>query len=354
LSAALPWLLAADREKVLAKMLEQAAAPDDLTVIAQALSEIRSPRAEEALWNLLSHPAATLATADSIKSSLMITYFPRHYYNLEQAPARDRKRAIAAATARARSAERRVRLVGLAMLITLEQETAAEIARSLLGDEKAQPDERTDALRVVLLGLPEAEAVRSALKHLASDSSARQRLALAYLTGDLHRLQSVGDGALTLSADQYAHYGGRGEAVAVGEPIVPEPPAGLAVEPLLPLLEADDLRTAAQAGYLVALLGRPEGLPPLLAFWQAKAAADPGWMRMVYRAIVVLNDGSKIGALREIYNRLHNDDNFSYLPEFYWTIRSMTAPEVLALRKTMRDEVGVEQLKQSGVAPTPY
>jgi len=143
-------------------------------------------------------------------------------------------------------------------------------------------------------------------------------------------------------------------AVAVGEPIVPEPPAGLTVESLLPLLEADDRRTAAQAGYLVALLGRAEGLSPLVAFWQTKATSDPGWMRMVYRAVASLNDGSKVGVLREIYNRLHNDENDSYLPEFYWTIRSMTAPETLPLRKTIRDEVGVEQLKRSGTAPAPY
>ncbi len=354
LSAALPWLLAADREKILAKMLERPAAPDDLAIIAEALAEIRSPRAEVALWNLLAHPVATLVTAESVKSSLTMTYFPSHYYNLEQAPAGDRKRAIAAATAHARGPVHRERLVGLAMLLSLAQETASEIAQPLLDDEKAQDDERTDALRVVLLALPEVEAVRAAVKHLASKSSARQRTALAYLTGDTHRLQSLGEGAFALSANPYAHHAGRGMAVGVGEPIVPEPPAGLTVEPLLPLLAVDDPRTAAQAGYLVSLLGRPEGLPPLLAFWQTKAAADPGWMRMVYRAVASLNDGSKVGVLREIYNRLHNDENGSYLPEFYWTIRSMTASDILPLRKTMRDEVGVEQLKRSGSTPMPY
>jgi hypothetical protein len=246
-----------------------------------------------------------------------------------------------------------VRLVGLAMLISLEAGTAAEIARPLLDDEKAPADERTDALRVVLVALSEAEGVRVAVRQLASESPARQRAALAYLVGDSHRLQSLGEGAFHLNADWNSHYGGS-QAVIVGSPIAPEPPAGLAVEPLLPLLEADDPRTAAQAGYLAALLGRAEGLSPLLAFWQTKAASDPGWMRMVYRAIASLNDGSKVGALREIYNRLHNDENDDYLSEFYWTIRSMTAPETLPLRKTIRDEVGVEQLKRSATAPMPY
>jgi HEAT repeat protein len=354
LSAALPWLRADGRDKVLRKMLERTASSDDLAIIAHALSEVRSPRAEAALWTLISHPAATLASAETVKSSLMITYFPNHYYNLNQAPARDRKRAVAAATTRARADGHRLRLVGLAMLISLEPETAVEIAQKLLADERTQDDERTDALRVVLLALPEVEAVRAAIGHLASSSPPRQQAALAYLTADMHRLQSLGDGAFVLSADQYARYGAGSTAVAVGEPIVPEPPAGLVAEPLLPLLSAEDPRTAAQAGYLVALLGREEGLRPLMSFWQTRAVSDPGWMRMVYRAIASLNDGSQAAVLREIYNRLHNEENDQYLSEFYWTIRSMTAAEILPLRKTIRDEVGLEQLRRSATAPTPY
>jgi hypothetical protein len=31
--------------------------------------------------------------------------------------------------------------------------------------------------------------------------------------------------------------------------------------------------------------------------------------------------------------------------EFYWTIRSMHGPEILKLRKKIRDEIGIEQLR---------
>jgi hypothetical protein len=68
-------------------------------------------------------------------------------------------------------------------------------------------------------------------------------------------------------------------------------------------------------------------------------------MRLVYRAIARGDDSSRVGVLNDIYGRLHTDDHSHFLPEFYWTIRSMTGPEILELRKTMRDEVGVENLR---------
>src|SRR5207245_9261766 len=124
-----------------------------------------------------------------------------------------------------------------------------------------------------------------------------------------------------------------------------QPPPALEAEPLLPLLDSPDSKVAAQAGYLLALLGRPEGLPSLLAYWRNRAANDPDWMRLVYRAVSKLDDGSQVPALKEIYARLNNDHNRQYLSEFYWTIRNMTGPEILALRKLIRDEVGVQNLR---------
>ena len=31
--------------------------------------------------------------------------------------------------------------------------------------------------------------------------------------------------------------------------------------------------------------------------------------------------------------------------DFYWTIRGMTGPEILAFRKQIRDEIGMDQLR---------
>jgi hypothetical protein len=166
---------------------------------------------------------------------------------------------------------------------------------------------------------------------------------LASLTGDENALHTLRDGAFDLSDHSYARV--YGTTASSGQTIEPEPPPGLAAEPLLALIESADGQVAAQAGYLLALLARPEGLPPLVAWWRTKAASSPAAMRLVYRAISRLDDASQVPVLREIYSRLNTDQNRDRLPEFYWTIRGMTGPEILTLRKTIRDEIGVENLR---------
>jgi HEAT repeat protein len=343
LSEALPWLLATDRQKVLERMLAGPVTHDDLATISSNLAETHSPQAEQALWNLIAHPEADLAAAETVKSSLIRFYFPRHTYQLEQAPVRDRNRAIAAATARAKTGTSRQRLVGLALLLSLERETAREIARPVFEDKRAPLDERGVALQILLITLPEAEGVRLAVAQFAGTHIPFRGPALALLVGDQDTLHSIEEGAFNLSAHGWSgssHFNSNS-----GEPIVPEAPTGLTPEPLLPLLKSENPRVAAQAGYLAALLGRDEGLAPLIAYWRTKAVTDHEWTRFVYRAITSLNDGAQVPLLREIYANLNTENNRHYLTEFYWTIRSMTAPEVLPLRKTIRDEVGLQNLR---------
>jgi HEAT repeat protein len=343
LAEGLPWLLAAERETVLEKMLARPATRDDLALIASNLAEIRSPQAEQALWQLVTHAEADLTTAETVKSSLVQFYFPRHSYQLEQAPARDKKRAIAAATAHAKMGPHRQRLVALAMLVSLEPTTVLEIARPMFDDQAAPLDERTHALQFVFLTLPEADAVPLAVAQFTSTHVSFQEKALAVLVGDDDALRTLSDGVFHLNANSW--YQSHAAMSMAGQPIAPEPPTGLAPEPLLPLLNSDDSRIAAHSGYLLALLERNEGLPRLLAHWRTKAPNDTNWMRLVYRAITSLNDGTQVPVLREIYSRLHTDDHSQYLGEFYWTIRSMTAQDVLPLRKTIRDEVGLQNLR---------
>ena len=343
LSEVLPWLLAADRERIFNELVLRSASVDDFRAIAANLAEIRSPLAGDQLWKLVSLPRSDAVTADVVKSSLLQFYFPQHYYNLEQAPARSKKRAIAAAAERAKTGAHWQRMVGLALLLSLEATTAAEIAQPMVDDEAASLEERTDALQIALLALPDDEAVGFAVKQLSSPKRPFVEKALASLTGDENALHALRDGGFDVSEHSYSRVGGT--TASGGQTIEPEPPPGLAAEPLLPLIESPDGRVAAQAGYLLALLGRPEGLPPLLAWWRKKTAGDPASMRLVYRAICRLDDASQVPVLREIYSRLNNDQNRDHLPEFYWTIRGMTGPEILALRKTIRDEIGIENLR---------
>jgi hypothetical protein len=63
--------------------------------------------------------------------------------------------------------------------------------------------------------------------------------------------------------------------------------------------------------------------------------------RLVYRAIAALNDSSRVSVLVTIYGRLDPWE----ASEFYWTIRIMSGRDVLRLRKKIRDEVGMSNLR---------
>jgi hypothetical protein len=125
-----------------------------------------------------------------------------------------------------------------------------------------------------------------------------------------------------------------------GTPIVPTPPASIAVEDVRPLAGDSDLEIAASAGYLLALRGEPDGLRPLLQYWRRQGQKHDEWQRLVYRAIAVVDDPQYIPVLREIYGQLHGYE-FS---EFYWTIRIMSGPEILKFRKQIREEVDASRL----------
>jgi hypothetical protein len=64
---------------------------------------------------------------------------------------------------------------------------------------------------------------------------------------------------------------------------------------------------------------------------------------MVYRAITRLDDDSQTPILEEIYAVMGK--NQWQLHRFYWTIRGMHGPNILKLRKKIRDEVGMVKLQ---------
>ena len=63
----------------------------------------------------------------------------------------------------------------------------------------------------------------------------------------------------------------------------------------------------------------------------------------VYRAIAYEDDTSRFPLITEIYERYEQESY--YVREFYWTIRIMTGPDALALRKRIRTEIGMDNLR---------
>jgi HEAT repeat protein len=343
IAGALPWLPVAERERMLAKLLAAADLPlGALPTIAEILAAIRSPHSGDALWKLSADARIDPEAAEHVRDALAQYYLGQSYqYNMERVAARRRKAAIAAAGLHATSGAPWERLIALSLLLSVGHDDAAEKARLLLDDETAESEFRADALQALLLALSESRADELAAQQLASKRPKVRERALEYLTLGNQEMSTVREGRFTLKINHSYSMRSR----ETGQPIVPEAPEGLAVDDLLPLLDSGDPRTAALAGYLLALLDRDEGLPPLLRYWEEHARDNPDWMRLVYRAIARGDDSSRVGVLNDIYGRLHTDDHSHFLPEFYWTIRSMTGPEILELRKTMRDEVGVENLR---------
>ncbi len=126
-----------------------------------------------------------------------------------------------------------------------------------------------------------------------------------------------------------------------GSKIEIAPPDGLTEEQVRPLLASKDPDIAAAAGYLLATFGKSDGMDVLINRWRTDKARGHGWTQPVYRAISVLDDDARTPILREINSQLHPYEK----RDFYWTIRTMHGADVVKLRKEIRDEVGMDQLR---------
>jgi len=108
-------------------------------------------------------------------------------------------------------------------------------------------------------------------------------------------------------------------------------PARLEAAPLRALLNNADPLQAALVGYLLATVNDSAGLDHLVRYWREQAAEDPAIRRLVYRAVAAsamtpARRCSKRSTARSLPTRLG--------PQYYWTIRSMSGPDVgLKLRK---------------------
>ena len=79
------------------------------------------------------------------------------------------------------------------------------------------------------------------------------------------------------------------------------------------------------------------GLPPLLAYWESQSSTIAGTTRptLVYRAIATLDDDSQTPILEQMYKSFAKSQYEA--KQFYWIIRVMHGPNILKLRKTIRD-----------------
>jgi len=329
----LPWLLWEERLKLFDELRGLAPGDSDLHHLVSAFCEVPDSRAAEPLWRLLAEPKLTPAAAGALQNGLRSTYFGRRWGNDRMTPAA-RRELTRAASARAASGAELQRLVALTLLLEADPEAAAQLTAKLADDQQLSPEFRTDAFQVLLAAQTKKKAAETAIAALKGSDVARRRLALTHLATDRQTYAYLRE-TLSLMSSITQHH-------ESGKPIVPEPPPGLGAGHVRPLLNDSDPRIAAQAGYLLALLGAPEGLPPLLRYWREhKKERGDDTDRYLYRAIAALDDSAHVPVLQQIYHRLGEYE----VSEFYWTIRIMSGPEILKLRKQIRDEVGMDRLR---------
>jgi HEAT repeat protein len=334
-SAALPWLASQQRIELYETLIKLADSDRARSLVMQQLIAVPDAAVADSLWKSIT-TETTPEQAEVIETNLARLYFGEQYYNAQHLPEPQRRPAIDAAKKHLEGVEL-ARTAAMALLVRVSPADASEAADKFLDDPSTSEWLRMDSLQVRLISKPEKESEPLAVKY-ATDPVLR-KVAVPYLAGGPSAMRTL-RGSIDLS------YVSMSEHISENQPVVIKPPTGLAIEAVREVMASGDDRTKAYAGYLLVLLGDRSGMDPLLSFYRAqpKRSYDDEWAKLVYRAVTFTNDPSLVPVLDEIYGVFNKSDTYR-IRTFYWTIRSMTGDEILALRKRIRDEVGMERLR---------
>jgi hypothetical protein len=235
------------------------------------------------------------------------------------------------------------RILALTLLAGVNGAAAHAKVTEFLGDTSIKPAFRRDLIQLEVNLLADRDATKKAVALLGDGDPKIRQFALAWVASDFaHRydLHELRGGMLETRLDPNQRHRYREQSR------FPAIPYDLKAEALLPFLTDDDPGAVATAGLLLVALGRSEGWEPLFEQWRQKGPTSP-YTQHVYTAIALRNDAEQVATLEAIYEWMQKsygkNANYMYQP-FYWTIRIMTGPEVLKLRKRIRDDVGMSNL----------
>jgi HEAT repeat protein len=306
-----------------------------------AMNDLPDARNAELYWPALEQPGITREAIEAIDASLQNALLGENYYDPASITAATRREASTALASQAKAGSPLKRLVAINLMLQVAPDDALPLVQGFMNDAAIPPEIRADAFQLYLLGQTAGKATETATASLAGTDSQRRMTSLKFLAIGAETLSYLPHAQLTVHRPSDSDSDIYRSTSPAGEPIVPMPPQRLKPESIRPLLSDPDPETAAYIGYLLTLFGEPEGLPPLLQYWRSLKTPDAGITRLVYRAITALDDPAQLPVLREIYGQLSKADT----SEFYWTIRSMTGPEILQFRRLIRQEIGISQLK---------
>jgi len=337
----LAWLTWDKRLAVFEEVLSWPPDPDHFPTLVRHFVTVPDERAAPVLWSILEKKETTDKTATAIAAGLQTLYYAGQLGNRVngqlQIPAAAREAALKAVLPKIEPGPELRRIIALSLLLPADVDKAAEQARRLLAEESASAALRRDALHVLYHSQPAAKRSAVAvegLKHPASEVRDFALFALAQVGESTGYLR---DGLVYLYADD-------GDYNSSGVQSAPTLPKDFDRALLTPYLTGADPKNAAYAGYLLALSGDAEGLAPLERHWRGQALDDYYWQRRVYGAVAALGDDARTPLLEEIYQQMRASGSY-YMRDFYWTIRVMDGPNVLKLRKRIRQEVGMANLQ---------
>ena len=319
---------------------------DELLHLCYLLGELQEPGSSELLWEVLREPETDGAVAEVALERLLHLNGSAFYdYSGPSASRKSSSLGLEALRPHVESRHEWECRTALAALLRTEPDQALGAALGVAGDATRSEALRADAFAIGLYALDPRDAREAAVAALVSGDRIRSGPALILLAFDHAALpqSAIQDFPLPMNSRWNSEMAAQ-ERVGVRPPL----PAELTPDHVRPLLDSDNETVSLLARYVLAVLGEPVDVGPLIARWRKEGSPRYGslrWDRPVFEALAERNRAADVPVLEEIYEFLREEYDTDAVREFYWTIRTMTGPEVLALRKRIRSEVGMDSLQ---------
>ena len=333
-----PWEL---RRSLFQRLQSLAATSRDRLDVANVMAEDQDPRTAPEIWRLLADEHWSISDAVLMFQPLWLAYSEKLYYEVSDIGAdligqmnRDSREMIV-------EGKHWQPLLGLLIQNYTESEEIGELARQIVADTSRPVDLRSAAFHFQLIAQKPTAGLQSAYDALKSGEPRLASIALKYLALGNDEI-ATGPGGFHIRTQAVSRSYSSDDTPS---PIVLSPPEGLMVEMLQPYLAGPSAEDAIYASHLMSLVNNFDGLPRLIDHWKINAD-DLSAQKLLYQAIAFSNDPKQIPVLQELYETMSLALYSRNMADFYWTIRTMTGPEIMALRKRIRDEQGAHKLRR--------
>lgn len=340
LSLLYPWLAPEARRELFEAAGDADDASEILPVLLQQARRYDPQNAGQTYWQSLQRvKTAAFQESWDLRRKLMLVTVGSEYLSFSE-PERLEPLAHRLAEQIKSSTQPAARLLGLSVLGELSPPKVAELIADDYNDEAIDETLRRDWARMAIASREEEEATQLALQLM--DDDVLLPVSLAFITEGYDGISSTETGEVEVS-------GVGSNSYSSGRLTIPKITPSIAADQLRPLLDHPDESVVARTTYALAVMG--EGIDMQILVRAARSEGlDPylgGFTNLVVLAIAGRDQDDAVPVLEEIYE-LMDPDNHYYIKELYWKIRIMTGPKALALRKRIRDEVGMQQLTSSG------